>query len=233
MSDSAGVVAEPRSGSPRGWRGHARRVIGVGVVPAMLLVSGAVVWKSSYAAFTASTVNPANNWTAGKVALSDSQGGNSSGSVGTPLWTAAANLKPGDTGERCIQLTYHGSLAASVRLYIAPGGLTGTGLGTYLRMSIDISPTGSAADCSDFGGTPSNITNIYDSGDSSNSNTLANIASFHTNYATGLYTTGASNWAPTADGDTETYRIKYTLLDNNLAENLNATAAFTWEADNT
>lgn len=224
MSDPSVADAQPAvRGLARRWPRRLRRVVSIAIVPVTVLASGLVVWQSSYASFNASTVNPSNSWTAGNVALSDSQGGSSAGATGTALWTSATGLKPGSTDTKCITVTYNGSLAASVKLYIAASGLTGT-LGTYLRLSIDQSPTGTQSDCSDFG----TATNIYNSGDSDDTKTLAAFAAASNDDANGVGT-----WAPTASGQTQTYRIKYTLLDNNAAMSATATAAFTWEADNT
>src|SRR4051812_44560547 len=75
-------------------------------VPIGLIASGALVWNASYAAFTATTVNPGNSWSTGSVALSDSQGGSSSGATGTALWSGQTNLIPGSTGTKCIKVTY-------------------------------------------------------------------------------------------------------------------------------
>jgi hypothetical protein len=194
-------------------------------LPLGLLGSGAMVWRSSYAAFSGTTANGTNSWSAGTVSLSDSQGGSSSGGVGTALWSVTG-LLPGDTGTKCIKVTYGGSLNLSasggVRLYVASGGLTGS-LGTYLRLSIDEGTAGASSDCSDFGGT---ITNLYNSGNTDNAKTLATFASSHSTWATGV-----STWAPTASGQSRSYRITWTVLDDNAAQGTSASATLSWQAD--
>ena len=72
-------------------------------IPAALVASGVVVSTASYSAFSATTVNPTSNWTAGTVALSDDDNN-------TALFTATG-LKPGSTGANCITVTSTGSLA--------------------------------------------------------------------------------------------------------------------------
>ena len=63
-------------------------------VPAALLVSGLAVSQASYSAFSDSTTNPASTWAAGTVKLTND-------SPATALFTAS-NLKPGDTGTKCL-----------------------------------------------------------------------------------------------------------------------------------
>ncbi|MGH3265710.1 MAG: hypothetical protein ACRDNS_27375 [Trebonia sp.] len=185
------------------------------------------MYQASYAAFTATTTNPANSWAAGSVSLADSQGGDSSGAVGTALFSAAG-LTPGSTGTKCIKVTYNGTVDLSagtggVKFYVKTADLTGTGLGTYLRLSVDEGTVGANADCSDFGGT---ITNLYNPGDATDTSTLADFTANHNTWANGV-----SSWQPTAAAQFRTYRIKWTLLDNSAAEGLTATATFSWEAD--
>ncbi|MGW6130772.1 hypothetical protein ACWFNE_12175 [Cellulomonas sp. NPDC055163] len=205
------------------------------VLAATVLIGGsAFVWQSTYAAFSARTTNPANSWAAGNVNLSDSRGGPM---TGTAMWSSgtASNLKPGSTSTKCIRVTYGGSLAANVRMFVATGDLTGTGLGSYLRFTVDEGTQGSADDCADFGGT---VTRLYNSGTpgtttagadgSDSAMTLATFAGTKTNYSNGV-----STWAPATAGQTRTYRITWTVLDDNAAAGTTATASFTWEAQNT
>src|SRR4051794_4529260 len=77
-----------------------KQFIAGAAVPAAVLASGALVWQSSYSAFSATTSNPTNNWTAGTVALADDDSN-------TALFTAT-NLKPGSTGTKCIAVTSTG-----------------------------------------------------------------------------------------------------------------------------
>src|SRR5262245_56233961 len=86
-----------------------KKLIVGAAVPMAVLASGGLVWQSSYSAFSATTSNPTNNWTAGTVALSDDDSN-------TAMFTAS-NLKPGATGTKCIAVTSTGSLASTVKLY--------------------------------------------------------------------------------------------------------------------
>jgi hypothetical protein len=67
------------------------------------------------------------------------------------------------------------------------------------------------------------VTNIF------TGNTLANFASTKNSFANGVGT-----WAPTGSGQTKTYRVIFTVQNNNSANGLTATTIkFTWEAQNT
>jgi hypothetical protein len=188
-------------------RGLDRHVLAIGV--ALLLTVVLIAVRSTTAAFTSTTANAANSWSAGTVALTDDD-------TGTAMF-AVTNMAPGDSITRCITVSYSGSVDAAVRLY---GSITGgTGLGTYLDLTVERGTGGSFASCTGFVSTES----VY-------SGTLAGFTSAHTGFVN-----GAGSWAPVggAPVDTMTYRFTTTLQSNNAAQALTATAAFTWEAQST
>ena len=76
--------------------------------PLALIASSALIWNASSSAFRAETSNGTNNWASGTVAISDDDTGSAMFNV--------SGLKPGDTGTRCIAVTYEGALAAAVEL---------------------------------------------------------------------------------------------------------------------
>jgi hypothetical protein len=189
-------------------------------VPLGIIASGVLVWQASYAAFSATTSNPSNSFSAGTVALTDDH------QPSTVLFNASA-LKPGSTASSCIKVTYNGSLAANVKLYVKSGDLTNTApgdLSPYLTLQV-AEGTGNAADCSDFAGG----SNIYNpTGSTDLTKTLNDFATTKTTFGTGV-----SAFAPSGSGQSKTYKITYWLQDNNAAQGKNATAKFTWEAQNT
>ncbi len=76
-----------------------RRTLLAAAVPVGMVVSGALVWQSSYAAFTSSTANPNNAFTAGSVTLTDND------SNGALFAVTSAQLAPSSTFTyKCIQL---------------------------------------------------------------------------------------------------------------------------------
>jgi hypothetical protein len=176
------------------------------LVPLALLASSAVVYQASNAAFTGTTATPSNTWASGTVSLTDNDSN-------IALFTAAG-LKPGDSGTKCMVVTYTGSLTAAVRLYTT--SYSDNGLAQYLTFTVDEGTGGDAA-CTGF--TPG--TNLY-------TGTLNGFSSKSS------YATGVSAWAPAGgSGATKTYRFSWTLQDNDLAQNKSSAAMFTWEAQNT
>ncbi len=181
------------------------------------LASALLVWQASYAAFSATTDNAGNTWSAGTVVLSDDD----SSSV---MFTVNA-MKPGDTSSHCIQLTYTGNLAASIRLYgsVTPGS---PDLSPYVQLEVDQGSGGSFADCTGFTadtsapvlftGTLGGTTSPFSATDWTNGKTTA--------------------FAPTG-GAPQTYTYKFvTTLDPNApnaAQGGSVTVTFTWEAQNT
>ena len=179
------------------------------VVPVALMASGLLVWQSSYAAFSSTTTNPTNNWTAGTVALTDDDSN-------TAMFTASA-LKPGATGEKCIAVTSSGNLASTVKLYATTYSTTGA-LGSYIDLVIQEGSGGSFSSCTGFTSAATNFTG-----------TLAAFAAANTNFGNGL-----SSWAPAPGTVTRTFRIAYTINTSapNSAQGGTAAAGLTWEAQN-
>lgn len=177
----------------------------VGAVGALVAVS-AMVGHSSTAAFTASTDNVGNSWTAGTVSLTND-------APATALFSQRG-LVPGSTGSRCVVVTYGGNVPSAVRLYGAVTG--GTGLGSYLHVTV-ARGSGAKRDCSDF----SSKESLY-------SGTLAAFAGAHLGFGSGV-----GSWVPTGPAQSSTYRIAWSLEDDNAAQSRSVQATFTWEAQNT
>ncbi|CAN5536706.1 hypothetical protein BH10ACT8_BH10ACT8_13660 [soil metagenome] len=192
---------------------RASRLIGTGALLAGVLASAGMIWQASYSAFSSTTVNPTNNWTAGTVALADDD-------TNTAMFTAA-NLKPGSTGSKCIAVTSTGSLASTVKLYGTTPATTNA-LSSSLNLTVSQGTGGSFGSCTGF--TP------LSSGSSVYTGTLAAFGSSATGFATGLGT-----WAPTGSAsDTRVFQFTYTLdpATPNSAQAGTAAIAFTWESQN-
>lgn len=195
-------------------------VIAIGAIPVGLLLSGVLVWQSSYAAFTAVADGGANSWSAGTVSLTGDDGSDSSGMGTASALFSPTNLKPGSTGTKCVQVTYGGSLAAGVRVYLQPLTPASIPLADQLDMTIEEGTGGTFGSCAGFA---PNATPMY-------SGTLTSLAASRTNF-----TTGYGAWAPTAGGPTRAYRFTYTLKSTapNTVQGRSASATVTWEAQNT
>jgi hypothetical protein len=189
--------ATPATSTPR----ILRTVVVAGLI-AGVLASGMLVWGSSTALFRGTTANPVNSWTAGTVSISDDD-------AAAAMFTVTGIL-PGDSGTKCITVTYTGNVTANVRLYAT---LTGTGLGTYIDTTIDQGTGGSFASCTSF------VSEVSTTG------TMASFAAARTNFATGFGT-----WAPTANGQSRTYRVAWAMQPDNGGISKNATLNLTWEA---
>lgn len=191
----------------QGRRALRDRMIRAAAPVAAFVLVGALVIIGSQAAFTATTDNSGNTWTAGTVVLSDDDSSSA-------MFNVAA-MQPGASDTHCIAVTYSGTLAAQpIELYATAGG---TGLATYLNVVVEVGSGGSFASCTGF--TPTST--LY-------SGTLANFAATYTNWATGLST----GWSPTgASSETRTFHFTVSLPSGtgNAAQGLNASATFTWE----
>ncbi|GAA3602671.1 hypothetical protein GCM10022223_18040 [Kineosporia mesophila] len=175
-----------------------------------VIVFGLTV-NSTGAAFSGSTGNGPNAFRSAVVTLTDDD-------TGSALFTVD-NLYPGRTGSRCIRVSYTGSLPADVKMYVAPGDLSGSGLASTLKLTVVQGTSGSFSDCSGF----SAETTL--AGDE----TLSSIAT-HDGAANGL-----GSWSPDAGNvtaRTRTYRFTYTLADDNTAQGKTAAVTFTWAATN-
>ena len=168
-----------------------------------------LVVTSSRAAFVAQNENTTNEVTSAAIALTDTDSG-------TAMFNGVTNLKPGTTEERCIDVTYTGTVdPTAIKLYRS-GAPTGT-LAPYLDLTVQVGTDSTPAfrDCTGFvsAGT------LY-------TDTLANFASSHTGYANGL-----TGWDPTGthSPDTRTFRFVLSVQDNNSAVGLTSTFGFSWE----
>ncbi len=201
---------EPR----RKWR-----LLAILATPVAVIISGALVWNSTYAAFTAQISNSGNSWSTGSVVLTGDDGSSSvTGSVGTALFSAAG-LTPGSTATNCVRVSYSGTLAAAVKMYVAPGGLTGSApLAGQITLTVNEGTGGVFNNCTGFVSSGT----IY-------SGTLANLAATRTDFAS-----GAGSWAPPG-AQSRTYQVTYTLSASapNSVQSSTAGAVVTWEADNT
>jgi hypothetical protein len=172
-----------------------------------IVASAALVWQSSYSAFTATTTNPGNSWATGSVVLADDDNNTAMFSV--------TGMKPGQTGTHCIAVTSSGTLPSTVKLYGT--GSTGPALSPYINLTIADGTGGTFASCAAFTQTASLF-----------SGTLSGFATSFNSFSTGL-----GSWAPTGTAsETRAFKFTYTLSSTtpDTAQNSTATIGFTWEA---
>ena len=167
-----------------------------------LLLVTMLVLRVSGAAFHSSTVNPSNSFEAATVEVSDNDSG-------TLLLDTTA-MRPGDTKQTCVRVSYTGTVDATVRLY---GSVSGN-LPPYLNLTVEAGDGSSAfGDCTGFSASATAYTG-----------TVSGLASSHTSW-----TDGAGSY--TASPNTSVwFRILWTLQDVNAAQGQTASATYTWEA---
>ena len=178
------------------------------------LMAGLTVFVTS-AAFTATTSNDDNQIESGSVAIGDDD-------AGTGALYNALDQRPGSGNgpvAKCINVTYSGSLGASVKLYRAA---VDHGDKFHLTVERGSDATGgSSLDCTGFNSTSTAFNNTLDQ--------------FPTTYATGI----DGKAAPTAwsQGDSVSYRFTVYTVDNSTPnartlEYDSGAHSFTWEAQN-
>ena len=188
-----------------------RALLGVGA-------AGAIAAFGTFSAFSSTTDNPGNTIATGTVAISDNDGGASK-------LIDISGAKPSTNYDRCIRVTYTGTLAADVKLSIpdAVGALASD-------LDLDVTPgalpptTTTFGDCTGF--TADAGGNIFGDG---GSDTLATFKSSYADWTTGLQHNPGGSWT---QGETVAYRFRVNVQDD--APQGAATSAFTvkWEARN-
>ncbi len=193
-----------------------KRLVAAASVPVAVIASGALVWQSTYAAFSDTTTTPTSNWSTGTVKLADND-------ADTALFNAT-NLKPGATGARCINVTSTGSLASTVKLY-GTGFASTKSLGDVITLKVEEGTGATNAACAGFTADTAPAATIVNG-------SLSSFASGRTDFAT-----GAGTWAPAGGAsanETKSYRVSYTLSAGatNAYQAGTASIGLTWEAQN-
>lgn len=192
-----------------------------GAAAGVVLVSGMVLQVSS-AAFTGTTDNAGNAWTAGTVTLTDDD-------ATSAMFSSTAQV-PGDSETNCIEVTYTGNAALTkVDLYAAvtPGGaLPADTLADDLDVTVKIGPASSACNLTDDG--------FVD--DLTGGVTMLPESTVVNNEALALFGTEAApetmGWVPSGTDPMRPFLFTVTLGSDtdNDAQGDTAGATFTWRA---
>lgn len=197
-----------RQGCAARGRRHLRLLLAA--VPCVLV---AAVLRTTDASFTASSASSAS-WTAGTVVVTDDAQGSALFSV--------TGMVPGERLERCLSVSYSGSLPAQLRLY---GQTTGTGLESYLELDVTRgtfagSPssmcTGFSADAIAYLGPGHRPGDLYEG-------SLSGFPSSWTAASTDPGGAAPGVWRPS---DAHAYRFSLTLGPTDAAQGLDATTSF-------
>lgn len=172
-----------------------RALLGFGAAPLAIIIAGGLVWQSSYAAFSSTTRNAGNSWSAGSVTLSDDDAGAAAFNV--------SGLIPGQTGTKCIVVTSNASVTGEVRDYAANLSAT-TGLPEHVQIKIEMGTGGSFNSCTGF--TPGPAVETF-----APISTVAAVA--HD------YTTGAHPWTATGTApQSRSYRVSWVFNTDGMTQ---------------
>lgn len=177
---------------------------------ASLLLVSALIVTTSRAAFTTTTDNTGNSFTAGSVALVDDDL--------TATRFTVTDMEPGETITRCILVTYNGTVDPQAVLLYSGGFVDSGNFGDYLNVTIDEGDGGDFSTCVGF---------VEDDAGAEFANTLTFLDANHTNYGNGF-----GEWDPSAAGQFKTYQITVELdaATPNAEQSESVTAlTFTWE----
>jgi hypothetical protein len=203
--------------------GARRRV----VVPLVLLAAAGLTAGGTFSAFSSTTANSNNHYTAGTVYLSDNDANG--------FLYQETGRKPGDVTTQCLTVTYTGSLPADVAIYSTDVMADIGALANYVDLTItpgtfSVSPAPAFPSCGAAGAFVAAGGAIY-------SGTLYNFLNTYRSFGAGLSTLPDGETAWTTN-DTVVYRVRLTLQDNNAANGGNGgplttdAHSFTWEAQN-
>jgi hypothetical protein len=166
----------------------------------LVVVVGALLTLSAWAYASAPPVAPIAGAGANTLVDDDGEG----------ALFELTGLKPGHPEFRCITVSSDGPDPVGIRLR---GSLDGSGLGEYLRLTVDTGSGGHFGNCGGFNGAAA----LYDG-------SLADFVDQHHDYDSGLVAV-----APSAHG-TKTFRLRVALDDVAAAQGRTATATFAWDA---
>ncbi|GAC1324023.1 MAG: hypothetical protein NVSMB13_04800 [Mycobacteriales bacterium] len=188
---------------------------------AVVGLAGTLVGLGTYSAFYSETSNDNNSFSVGTVYITD----NDSGSAMYQM----VHAKPGTSQDTCIAVTYNGTLASNVSLYLpSPMGAVGQYVDFSITAGTGTVPFGTS--CAGFTAGPS----VY-------TGTLAGYAAAHNSTANALPLSNAGGGGAWNQNDKVVYRFTVTQQDNNAANNgSNGSAVelttgshqFVWRAQN-
>jgi hypothetical protein len=170
--------------------------------------------RATFAAFTLTTQNTNDSYSAGTVTLSDND-------AGALMWDVANQLPTSAAVVRCIRVTYTGSLPAAVRLYTT----TATSpLDPHLNVTVEKGsmPVGTVFP---------NCTGFVTEATISTTGSLQAFKAARSGWATGAAAFPGTQTTWNA-GNSLVYRVTVQLQNVFAAQGLSGLVGFTWEAQN-
>ncbi|GAB3615715.1 hypothetical protein GCM10027416_02720 [Okibacterium endophyticum] len=164
-----------------------RTITSAVLTPVAIIAAAALIWQSSYAAFTGSTRNSGNNWSTGSVALTDDDAG--------AARFQAADMVPGATDTKCITVTANTSVPGVVKAYAVNPVLSPAGLQDHIMVNITYGTGGGFGSCDGF----------VEQGVAVPSASLTSFASINT------FEEGIGGWNIVAGTQSRTYKLTWTF----------------------
>jgi hypothetical protein len=206
------MFGEARERGPRGAlmtrRSWLNALVRVLPVPLGLVLSGVLVWGSSYADWSAETSNGGNTWTAGSVGLANDSR--------VPMFRID-NMRPGDTGANCIRVRSNADVPTAVKLYAnAPNWPSN--YQSFVDLRVEVGSGGTFGNCAGFAASGT----AFDG-------TLDSFVALHTDFRTGVGTWTLPGKPPNA------LSFRFSWLFSPAAPNAvqsggTPEVTFTWEA---
>ena len=163
------------------------RTAALAATPVAVLAAAAIVWQSSYAAFSGQTRNSGNDWATGTVTITDDDAGTARFQV--------ADMTPGDTDTRCIKVTANASTDGVVKGYVVNPVRSNTGLEDHIKITMKSGTGGGFGSCAGF---------VEDG-------TVIPGATLTQLFASNSYDSGVGGWPVTAGSHSRTYQITWTF----------------------
>lgn len=170
------------------------RIATAAATPVAILAAGALVWQSSYSAFSSSTRNSGNDWSTGSVALTDDDAGSARFQV--------AGMTPGDTDTKCITVTATTSGPGVVKGYAVNAVPSPQGLEDHIMVQINEGTGGGFGSCTGFVASSEVVPTM----------SLATLATFNS------YANGAGGWVVGAGTQSRTYEVTWTFDTTGLTQ---------------
>lgn len=171
------------------------RIAVAAATPVAILAAATMIWQSSNAAFSGSTRNSGNNWSAGAVALTDDDAG--------AARFQAENLVPGQTESKCLKVTANASVPGTVKGYAVNPHPSVHGLENYIKVSIQAGTGGGYSSCDGFTSQETLLSGV----------TLGQLATVDS------YDEGIGGWQVDVGTTTRTYRLTWTFDTTGLTQN--------------
>jgi hypothetical protein len=173
---------------------RARKLGTVVVTPIAIIAAGAMVWQSSYAAFSGTTRNSGNSWSTGSVALTDDDTGSAR--------FQATGMVPGSTETKCIAVTANATVPGVVKAYAINPVASAAGLQDYVKVSVRHGSGGGFGTCDGFVSAGISIPEM----------SLTTLATYSS------YANGAGGWAVAKGSQTRTYEITWRFDPSGLTQ---------------